>query len=90
MSQLSGPYYYSRVGGLVWFVYIASLQRGDLRLSNHSSGQGADGKARTRDSRVLAGLRADSLSTVPRTKVVGKKLTSFCAYWVCASLFGEI
>ncbi|GFO00133.1 solute carrier family 22 member 21 [Plakobranchus ocellatus] len=41
----------------------ASPKRGDLRLLGPPSGQGADGGARTRDGRVLADLRADSLTT---------------------------
>ncbi|GFO03661.1 hypothetical protein PoB_003016600 [Plakobranchus ocellatus] len=45
----------------------ASPQQGDLRLSGHPSGQGASGRARTRDRRVPADLRADSLATVPPT-----------------------
>ncbi|GFN86396.1 hypothetical protein PoB_001290200 [Plakobranchus ocellatus] len=42
-------------------------QQGDLRLSGPPSGQGAGGGARTRDRRVPADLRADSLATVPPT-----------------------
>ncbi|GFO50650.1 hypothetical protein PoB_007715500 [Plakobranchus ocellatus] len=38
-------------------------QQGDLRLSGPPSGQGAGGGARTRDRRVPADLRADSLAT---------------------------
>ncbi|GFN83382.1 hypothetical protein PoB_000988800 [Plakobranchus ocellatus] len=49
------------------FLYIASPQQGDLRLSGPPSGQGAGGGARTRDRRVPADLRADSLATVPPT-----------------------
>ncbi|GFN75958.1 hypothetical protein PoB_000246400 [Plakobranchus ocellatus] len=49
------------------FVYIASPQQGDLRLSGPPSGQGAGGGARTRDRRVNADLRADSQATVPST-----------------------
>ncbi|GFO13259.1 THAP domain containing 9 [Plakobranchus ocellatus] len=51
----------------VWFLYIASPQQGDLRLSGPPSGQGAGGGARTRDRKVPADLRADSLATVPPT-----------------------
>ncbi|GFO46349.1 hypothetical protein PoB_007285400 [Plakobranchus ocellatus] len=40
-------------------------QQGDLRLSGPLSDQGAGGRARTRDRRVPADLRADSLVTVP-------------------------
>ncbi|GFN95899.1 hypothetical protein PoB_002240500 [Plakobranchus ocellatus] len=50
-----------------WFLYIASPQQGGLRLSGPPPGQGASGRARTRDRRIPAGLRADSLSTVPPT-----------------------
>ncbi|GFO00929.1 hypothetical protein PoB_002743400 [Plakobranchus ocellatus] len=48
-----------------WFLYRASPQQGDLRLSGPPSGQGAHGRARIRDRRIPADLRADSLSTVP-------------------------
>ncbi|GFN99319.1 hypothetical protein PoB_002582500 [Plakobranchus ocellatus] len=41
----------------------ASPQQGDLRLSGLQSGQGSSGGARTRDRRVPADLRADSLAT---------------------------
>ncbi|GFO42694.1 hypothetical protein PoB_006919900 [Plakobranchus ocellatus] len=44
-----------------------SPQQGDFRLSGPPSGQGAGGGARTRDRRVPADLRADSLATVPPT-----------------------
>ncbi|GFO23846.1 hypothetical protein PoB_005035100 [Plakobranchus ocellatus] len=40
------------------FLYIASPQQGDLRLSGPPSGQGASSGARTRDRRVPADLRA--------------------------------
>ncbi|GFN78078.1 hypothetical protein PoB_000458400 [Plakobranchus ocellatus] len=53
---------------VVWFILcIASPQQGDFRLSGPPSGQGAGGGARTRDRRVPADLRADSLATVPPT-----------------------
>ncbi|GFO02648.1 hypothetical protein PoB_002915300 [Plakobranchus ocellatus] len=42
-----------------------SPQQGDLRLLGPPSVQGADGGARTRDRRVHADLRMDSLATVP-------------------------
>ncbi|GFO19179.1 hypothetical protein PoB_004568400 [Plakobranchus ocellatus] len=42
-------------------------KKGDLRLSGPQSGQGAGGGAQTRDRRVPADLRADSLATVPPT-----------------------
>ncbi|GFN96428.1 hypothetical protein PoB_002293400 [Plakobranchus ocellatus] len=48
----------------------ASPQQGDLRLSGPPSGQGAGGGARTRDRRVPADLRADSLATVLPTPPV--------------------
>ncbi|GFO09119.1 hypothetical protein PoB_003562400 [Plakobranchus ocellatus] len=53
------------VRGWFGFLYIASPQHSDLRLSGPLSGQGAGGRARTPDRRVPADLRADSLSTVP-------------------------
>ncbi|GFO18578.1 hypothetical protein PoB_004508300 [Plakobranchus ocellatus] len=46
---------------------IASPQQGDLRHSGPPSGQGDGGGARTRDRRVPAHLRADSLATGPPT-----------------------
>ncbi|GFO48347.1 hypothetical protein PoB_007485200 [Plakobranchus ocellatus] len=42
-------------------------QQGDLRLSGPPSGQGAGGRARTRDRWIPADLRADSLPTAPPT-----------------------
>ncbi|GFO03931.1 fucolectin-related molecule [Plakobranchus ocellatus] len=42
------------------FLYIASPQQGDLRLSGSPSGQGSGGGARTRVRRVQTDLRADS------------------------------
>ncbi|GFN79011.1 hypothetical protein PoB_000551700 [Plakobranchus ocellatus] len=44
----------------------ARPDQGDLRLSGPLSGQGASDEARTRDRRVPANLRADSLATVPQ------------------------
>ncbi|GFO03469.1 cathepsin-l [Plakobranchus ocellatus] len=44
---------------------MASPQQGDLKLSGPSPGQGAGGGARTRDRKVPADLRADSLAIVP-------------------------
>ncbi|GFO21385.1 hypothetical protein PoB_004789000 [Plakobranchus ocellatus] len=52
---------------LVCFLYIASPQQDDLRLSGFPSGQGAGGGARSRDRMVPAYLRADSRATVPPT-----------------------
>ncbi|GFO25604.1 hypothetical protein PoB_005210900 [Plakobranchus ocellatus] len=49
------------------FLYKASPDQGDLRLSGPPSGQGAGDKARTRDRKAPANLRADSLATVPPT-----------------------
>ncbi|GFN86611.1 hypothetical protein PoB_001311700 [Plakobranchus ocellatus] len=49
---------------------IASRQQGDLRLSGPLTGQGAGGGARTRDRRIPADLRADSLATVPPTPLL--------------------
>ncbi|GFO48048.1 hypothetical protein PoB_007455300 [Plakobranchus ocellatus] len=52
-----------------WFgsLYIASPQQGDLRFQGPPSGQDAGSGARTRDRRVPADLRSDSLTTVPPT-----------------------
>ncbi|GFO49852.1 hypothetical protein PoB_007635700 [Plakobranchus ocellatus] len=57
------------------FLYIASPQQGDLRLSGPPSGQGADSGARTRDRRVPADLRADSQATVLPTPPGKRKET---------------
>ncbi|GFO14094.1 hypothetical protein PoB_004059900 [Plakobranchus ocellatus] len=54
-------------------MYIACPQHGDLRLSGPPSGQGASDGARTRNRRVPADLRADSLSTVPPTPPLASK-----------------
>ncbi|GFO11754.1 hypothetical protein PoB_003825900 [Plakobranchus ocellatus] len=48
-------------------VQTGSPRQGDLRFSDPPSGQGAGGGAPTRDRRVPADLRADSLSAVPPT-----------------------
>ncbi|GFO38633.1 ranbp-type and c3hc4-type Zinc finger-containing protein 1 [Plakobranchus ocellatus] len=53
------------------FLYIASPQQGDLRLSGPPSGQGAGSGARTHDRRVPADLRADSQATVLPTPLQG-------------------
>ncbi|GFO26288.1 hypothetical protein PoB_005279300 [Plakobranchus ocellatus] len=45
----------------------ASPQQGDLRLSGPPSGHGASGGAKTRDRRIPADLRADTLATEPLT-----------------------
>ncbi|GFN83150.1 hypothetical protein PoB_000965600 [Plakobranchus ocellatus] len=59
-------------GMRIWiFLYIASLQQDDLRLSSPPRGQGADGGARTPDRRAPADLRADSIATVPPTPLRG-------------------
>ncbi|GFN87782.1 hypothetical protein PoB_001428800 [Plakobranchus ocellatus] len=50
-----------------WEQFGTSPQQGDLRLSGPPSGQDAGGGAQTRDRRVPADLRADSLATVPPT-----------------------
>ncbi|GFO26384.1 hypothetical protein PoB_005288900 [Plakobranchus ocellatus] len=47
-----------------YFFNIASPQQGDLRLSGPLSGQGAGGGARTRNRRVPADLRMNSLSFI--------------------------
>ncbi|GFO15801.1 hypothetical protein PoB_004230600 [Plakobranchus ocellatus] len=49
------------------FLHIISPRQDDLRLSGLSSGEGVNGRARARDRRVPADLRADSLATVPPT-----------------------
>ncbi|GFN83617.1 hypothetical protein PoB_001012300 [Plakobranchus ocellatus] len=47
------------------FLHIASPQQDDLRLSGPPSNQDGGRGARTRNRRVPADLKADSLSTVP-------------------------
>ncbi|GFO21852.1 hypothetical protein PoB_004835700 [Plakobranchus ocellatus] len=60
--------YCRRAGTKVWLCYcITNLQQDDIMLSAPPSGQGAGGGARTRDRRIRADLRADSLATVPLT-----------------------
>ncbi|GFN87680.1 hypothetical protein PoB_001418600 [Plakobranchus ocellatus] len=49
----------------VWFLCTASPQQCDLRLLGPASGQVAGGGARTRDRRIPAVLRANSVTTVP-------------------------
>ncbi|GFO08319.1 transcription factor hes-1 [Plakobranchus ocellatus] len=44
-------------------------QQGDLRLSGPSSGQGARGRARARDRRVPADIRADPLAPGSPTRL---------------------
>ncbi|GFO25289.1 fam-a protein [Plakobranchus ocellatus] len=61
-----------------WFLYKASPQQGDLKLSGPPSGQSAVGGARTRDKNVPAELWADSLATVPPTPPVIKQTRRFC------------
>ncbi|GFO01579.1 hypothetical protein PoB_002808400, partial [Plakobranchus ocellatus] len=51
------------------FGFCSLTTRCDLRLSSPPSGQGACGGPRTRDRRVPAALRIDSLSTVPPTSL---------------------
>ncbi|GFN99316.1 hypothetical protein PoB_002582200 [Plakobranchus ocellatus] len=61
------------------FLYIASPQQDDLRLSSPQTGQGAGGEARTHDRKVPTDLKAYSLATVPPTPRVLKIRTSFIA-----------
>ncbi|GFO32434.1 hypothetical protein PoB_005893900 [Plakobranchus ocellatus] len=49
-------------------INIITPRQGDLRLLGPPSGQVAGGGARTRDKRMPAELRADSLATVPPTR----------------------
>ncbi|GFO30914.1 hypothetical protein PoB_005741900 [Plakobranchus ocellatus] len=56
------------------FLYIASPQQGDLRLSGPPSDQGAGDRTRTRDSMVPAYLRAYSVATVPPKQPKLKKI----------------
>ncbi|GFN87198.1 hypothetical protein PoB_001370400 [Plakobranchus ocellatus] len=51
----------------VGLLHKANSQQGDLSLLGLPSGPGADGRARTRDRRGPADLRADSQATVPPT-----------------------
>ncbi|GFN79592.1 hypothetical protein PoB_000609800 [Plakobranchus ocellatus] len=68
------------IKSLVSFFYIACPQ-GVLRLSGPSSGQGAGGEARTRDRRVPADLRGDSLAIVlPTLREVKKKFFKTSAH----------
>ncbi|GFO34464.1 hypothetical protein PoB_006096900 [Plakobranchus ocellatus] len=60
-------------------------QQGDLRLSGPPSGQGAGGGARTRDRRVPADLRADSLATVPPTPPINDRIDCLIDNWYTQS-----
>ncbi|GFN85038.1 hypothetical protein PoB_001154400 [Plakobranchus ocellatus] len=62
---------------MVWFLYLASQQQGDVRLLGPPPGLGASSGARTRDRRVPADLRADSLTTVPPTPPISYSNHSF-------------
>ncbi|GFO26318.1 hypothetical protein PoB_005282300 [Plakobranchus ocellatus] len=55
----------------------ASPQQCDLMLLGPPSGHGAGNGARSRDRRIPADLRADSLATMPPTTPYG---ISFCKY----------
>ncbi|GFO23700.1 hypothetical protein PoB_005020500 [Plakobranchus ocellatus] len=71
------------------FLYIASPQQGDLRLSGPPSGQGAGSGARTRDRRVPADLRADSQATMlptPLFTCIRGKLWYACNFKVKSGL----
>ncbi|GFO15834.1 nuclear receptor subfamily 2 group e member 1-like [Plakobranchus ocellatus] len=50
-----------------FLLILPSPQQGDLRLSGPPPGQGAGGGVRTRDRRVPADLRVDSVATEPLT-----------------------
>ncbi|GFO44279.1 hypothetical protein PoB_007078400 [Plakobranchus ocellatus] len=54
-------------GGFPWCKEVGCPPRSDLRLSGPPSGQGACGRALTRNRKAPADLRADSLSPVPRS-----------------------
>ncbi|GFO09521.1 hypothetical protein PoB_003602600 [Plakobranchus ocellatus] len=60
----SGDHIGFRLFGAIGLV-LASPQIADFRLSGTPSGEGAGGWASTRDRRVPADLRVDSLATVP-------------------------
>ncbi|GFN82853.1 hypothetical protein PoB_000935900 [Plakobranchus ocellatus] len=70
---------------MVWFLYIASLQQGDLRLSGSLSGQGAGGGARPRVRRVPTDLRTDSLATVPPTPQKDDENKKYRKLFLCPS-----
>ncbi|GFO17853.1 hypothetical protein PoB_004435800 [Plakobranchus ocellatus] len=58
---------FNKATGKILILFIINPQQGDLRLLDSPSDQGAGGGARTRDGRVPAHLRANSLATVPPT-----------------------
>ncbi|GFO01589.1 hypothetical protein PoB_002809400 [Plakobranchus ocellatus] len=62
-----------------WLLHLASQQQGDLRLSGPPSGQGTGGGARTRNRRIPADLRVDSLATVPPTSQLHFKDNNYFA-----------
>ncbi|GFO22938.1 hypothetical protein PoB_004944300 [Plakobranchus ocellatus] len=51
-------------------MYIPSPQQGDFRLSGLPSGEDAGGGARTRDRKIPADIRADSLATLGRREAI--------------------
>ncbi|GFN81701.1 hypothetical protein PoB_000820700 [Plakobranchus ocellatus] len=79
-------YPYSSEGNITLYPYSSEVspQQGDLRLSGPSTGQGADGGARTSDRGIPANLRAHSLATLPLTPQLAHKRK--CKYIVTASL----
>ncbi|GFO11915.1 hypothetical protein PoB_003842000 [Plakobranchus ocellatus] len=75
----------------IGFLYIASPQQGDLRLSGPPPGQGAGSGARTRDRRVPADLRADSQATVlPTPSRRNKKSLQIPHSWEQINRFEDV
>ncbi|GFN94927.1 hypothetical protein PoB_002143300 [Plakobranchus ocellatus] len=72
-KSLRGPTIHKeRLGFFCVCVCKASPHQVDLRLLGPPSGQGAGNVARTRDRRIPADLRADSLTTVPPTSPINR------------------
>ncbi|GFO16600.1 hypothetical protein PoB_004310500 [Plakobranchus ocellatus] len=79
---MPGPekWFYDELRAQDRFVYIASPQQGDLRLSGPPSGLGAGGGVRTCDRRVSADLKAHSLATGPPAPPRAQDLKSFAPF----------
>ncbi|GFN96677.1 hypothetical protein PoB_002318300 [Plakobranchus ocellatus] len=56
---------------------FSQLHQGHFRLSGPPSNQGAGGGTRTRDSRVPADVKADSLSIVPSTPLISVSMSQY-------------
>ncbi|GFO40599.1 hypothetical protein PoB_006710400 [Plakobranchus ocellatus] len=62
-----------------WFGFcdIASRQQDDRKLSGPPPGKGAHGGARTRDRRVPADIKADSIKTMKIARRITEQIRNF-------------